>query len=204
MDFIRNSSYFKDLFQKSYKAYGYSPSALQWTSRQTMDNRFEALTRALDFENKSILDVGCGFGDIIPFIENKTKKFEYLGVDLVEEIVLEARKQYPKYKFTTADYFANPIKEEFDIVLTSGTLNGNLGIETLEFRLKAIQVMWEHAHIACAFNMLGSHPQPGNDPGYLVHYADSLEILSFCLTLTPKLVFIQDYDPEDFAIVMFK
>lgn len=204
MDFIRNSSYFKDLFQKSYKTYGYSPSALQWTSRQTMDNRFEALTRTINFENKNILDVGCGFGDIIPFIEKKTKNYDYLGVDLVDEIVFEARKQYPKYKFTSGDYFSDPIKEEFDIVLTSGTLNGNLGLETLEFRLKAIGVMWEHAREVCAFNMLGSHPQPGNDPGYLVYYADSLEILSFCLTLTPKLVFIQDYDPEDFTIVMFK
>ena len=204
MNFNRNSSYFKDLFQQSYEKYGYSHSALQWTSRQTMDNRFEALTRTIDFENKSVLDVGCGFGDIIPFIEKKTKKFNYLGVDLVEKIVLEARKQYPKYEFTSGDYFANPIKRVFDIVLTSGTLNGNLGPETLEFRLKAIEVMWEHTCAICAFNMLGSHPQPGNDPGYLVHYADSLEILSFCLTLTPKLVFIQDYDPEDFTVVMFK
>lgn len=202
MNFSRNSSYFKSLFQQSYQQYGYSPQALQWTSKQTMDNRFEALTRCLDFENKSVLDVGCGFGDIIPFIEKKTKKFDYLGVDLVEEIVLEARKQYPNYKFIVGDYFADPMKKKFDIVLTSGTLNGNLGFETLSFRLKVIEVMWRHANEVCAFNMLGSHPQPRNDPGYLVHYADSLEILSFCLTLTPKLVFIQDYDPEDFTIVM--
>jgi SAM-dependent methyltransferase len=204
MNFSRNSSYFKNLFQQSYQQYGYSPQALQWTSKQTMDNRFEALTRCLDFESKSVLDVGCGFGDIIPFIEKKAKSFNYLGIDLVEQMASEARKQYPDYKFTVGDYFADPIKEKFDIVLTSGTLNGNLGFETLSFRLKAIEVMWEHANEVCAFNMLGSHPQPGNDPGYLVHYADSLEILSFCLTLTPKLVFIQDYDPEDFTVIMHR
>jgi len=53
----------------------------------------------LNFEGKTILDVSCGFGDIIPLIAKKAKKINYTGVDIVPEFIQVAKEKYPRHRF---------------------------------------------------------------------------------------------------------
>lgn len=190
-------------YRKSYKKYGIDPRALQWLSKKAQEVRFRELIADIDFEKKSVLDVGCGFGDIIPFISEKTKSFEYKGIDLMPEFIEVAKARYKTRKFVVGDYFGNPSKEKYDIILTSGTLNANIE-DAVEFRKKAIKTMFGHAKEVVAFNMAGGHPQPENKKNNKVYYADSQEILKFCFSLTNKLIFRDRYRKQDFTIVMFK
>lgn len=48
-------------YQKSFKKYGINPKAIQWLNKESVLVRYEELTGDLDLEDKSILDVGCGF-----------------------------------------------------------------------------------------------------------------------------------------------
>ena len=221
------------------------PRALQWPSKDAAQIRYRQIVADIDFEGITILDVGCGFGDIIDFIaepkkavesdlgdeldsdmsfsvrskiprskrgenviKSKTKKFSYTGIDLVPEFIEVSKKKYPsgpvaKYKFIVGDYFGNPPKEEFDIVLTYGTLNANTS-SPLNYRKNAIKIMFDHAKDAVSFNMAGGRPQPKNKKGSRVFYADSLKILSFCFKLTPRLIFRHHYRSNDFTIILFK
>jgi len=190
-------------YKRSFKKYGVNARALQWASRQAQELRLRELIADLDFENKYILDIGCGFADIIPFIEAKTRNFDYTGVDLVPEFIEVCRHKYPKYKFIVADYFGNPIKEKFDIVLTSGTLNANIK-NPYKYRFDAIKKMYDHAKEAIAFNMAGGYPQPENKKGNRVYYADLTKITDFCKSISKKIIVRKDYSPNDFTIVMFK
>lgn len=190
-------------YQKSLGKHGTSSKALQWRNEKSAHLRYEQLVADVYFENRSILDVGCGFGDIIDFIAKKTKKFEYTGVDIVPEFIDVAKKKYPKYKFVLRDYFSKPLKRKFDIVISSGALNSNMK-DAESFRKKAIGVMFEHAEEALAFNMAGGHPQPENKRTNKVWYADSLEVLRYCMTLTTKVIFRNHYHKRDFTIILLK
>lgn len=190
-------------YRRTFKKYGVDARALHWVSKKAQELRVKELIKDLDFEKKSVLDVGCGFGDIIPFIQKKAKRFKFTGVDLVPEFLEVAQTKYPEFRFIQRDYFGNPLDEVFDIVITSGTLNGNIK-NALEYRKRAIKTIFEHAKEACAFNMAGGHPQPENKKGYKVYYVDSLEIFEFCLTLTYKIIFRQHYRKRDFTVVMVK
>jgi len=53
--------------------------------------------------------------------------------------------------------------------------------------------MFGYAKNVLAFNMLGGYPQPENNPKSNVWYADSLEILRYCLDLTRRVIFKADY-----------
>ena len=55
----------RESYQKTFKKYGAHPKALRWTLKKAAEIRYSELVADLDFEGKSILDIGCGFGDII-------------------------------------------------------------------------------------------------------------------------------------------
>src|SRR3990167_648640 len=188
----------KERYQRSFKKYGVSPKSLAYWNQEAIDIRYQELLKDIEIEGKSILDVGSGFGDIIPHLKRKATKFNFIGIDLVPEFVGVARKKYPKHEFIIGDYFGKPLQEKFDIVLTSGTLNSNVEYP-MDCREKAIKIMFDHAKEAVVFNMAGGYPQPTNKEKYKVWYANSLEILKFCLSLSPKVIFRHHYRMKDFT-----
>ena len=75
-------------YQDHYAEYGIGPKALQWSSMRSIEMRYGALIdESVDFENKTILEIGPGFGYGIPYIKARAKKFDYTGIDLVPEFV---------------------------------------------------------------------------------------------------------------------
>lgn len=82
-------------YQKAFKKYKVHPKSLFWATEKAAEQRYKELMVDLDFEGKTVLDVGCGFGDIIPFISKRAKKFSYTGVDIVPEFIQVAQKNTP-------------------------------------------------------------------------------------------------------------
>ena len=190
-------------YHEAFKKHKVHPKSLFWTSKKAATLRYKELVADLDFEGKTVLDVGCGFSNILPFISKKAKSFSYIGVDIVPEFIQVARNKYPKHQFILRDYFDFPLKEKFDIVISSGTLNSNFENPD-HFRKKAIKTLFDHARKAVGFNMAGFYPPPKNKKTSKVYYANSLTILEYCLSLSPKLIFRHHYHQKDFTVVMFK
>lgn len=193
----------KKSYQKSYKKYGISPKALKWHSKKAARQRYEQIVANIDFNNKSILDVGCGFGNIIPYIADKTDSLNYTGIDLVPEFIKEARKIYPENKFLVGDFFKQPLEKKFDIIICCGALNGNHK-NNLSYRKKAIKTMFDQTKKCLVFNMAGRHPKPRTARQSNVWFADSKQIFNYCDTLCEKVLLKDDYHSNDFTIVMFK
>jgi SAM-dependent methyltransferase len=189
-------------YQKAFSKYGVGPKALQWASAKAANVRYEQILKDLDLNGKSILDVGCGFGDIIDLVQKKAKNFSYTGIDVVPEFIKKARELHPMQTFITGDYYSNPPKKFYDFVITSGTLNSSSQDE--QFRFRAIKTLFDNTKEAAVFNMAGGHPRPKSKKGGRVYYADSLQVLKYCFTLTNKIIFRHNYHPKDFTVVMFK
>lgn len=191
------------LYQSAFKKHGISPKSLKWYSYRSLALRYETLLKYLDINHKSILEIGSGFGDLIPFLQEQNKPFQYLGFDLVPEFIDYASRAYPDYNFQNFNILEKPFSKKFDLVISSGAFNHNV-TNNLSYRKKAITALWDHATTAIAFNMAGSHPMPPNHPQNIVYYADSIEIFNFCTTLSPKVILDQSYSSKDFTIIMFK
>ncbi|MFH1706291.1 MAG: hypothetical protein ABH867_05285 [Patescibacteria group bacterium] len=81
-------------YQKSFQKYGVDSKALKWASKKATEIRYKEIVADFDFKNhkfrkrdcfafarndnkreicknKKILDVGCGFADILPYILKK-------------------------------------------------------------------------------------------------------------------------------------
>src|SRR3989304_8464331 len=197
------SEQIRNLYKARFKKYGVDPKSLFWQRRGAAHQRFRQIWAEIDFNGKSVLDIGCGFGEMGKFLIKRYKGVNYTGFDIVPEFIEEAKRELPKLRFEVRDFFNDPIKEKFDVVIASGVLNSNVE-NNMEYRKKAIKEMFKHAKKVAAFNMLGGHPQPESNPKSNVWYADSLEIFEYCLSLTRRAMLRQNYHPRDFTIFMNK
>ncbi len=201
-----------NLYQDNFKKFGVDPKSLLWKTRGAAHQRFRQFWAEIDFNNKTVLDIGCGFGEFGIFLLKRYTNVDYTGIDITPEFIAEAAKLVPDGKFSVADF--NDIDGQYEVVIASGVLNSNVearlrGTSTrqsdnLEYRKNAIKKMFSLTSNIFAFNMLGAHPAPKNSADSNVWYADSLEILGYCMTLTNRVILRQNYNSKDFTILMYK
>lgn len=67
-----------------------------------------------------ILDVGCGLGTTTDFL-NLNQKSRYLGIDISETAISEARKS-KNANFTVTDFLQFPTERKFDVILFNEVL----------------------------------------------------------------------------------
>jgi SAM-dependent methyltransferase len=187
-------------YEKSLAEYGEGPKALLWWDYRSMAIRFRELVKDVPADGKSVLDAGCGMGDLLPFLYAKSTNFRYLGVDTNKGFIEIAKKRYEGHNFKVADPFKSRVGE-FDVVLSSGVMNGNYE-GWLDARKKMIKVLYEQANQVLAFNMAGGLKPIPNDS--LIAYANAQEIFEYCKTLSSRVLLNTQYLKNDFTIVMFK
>ena len=67
MDTVDKDKYI-NRYTERYKQYGYDPRALGWSiDRKKQYYHFSSLCSIADLNNKTIIDVGCGFRDFMGF-----------------------------------------------------------------------------------------------------------------------------------------
>ena len=73
-------------------------------------------------ESPSIVDVGCGDGDLLTFVATILPKAHLTGVDISEEQIAVNARQHPEIAFATfdagGDDFPSELGRKFDIVLS--------------------------------------------------------------------------------------
>ncbi len=192
----------KTFYQTKFKKHGVAPQSLLWARKGAAHQRFRQIWAEVDFSGMRILDVGCGFGELAKFIGRKAEGFTYTGIDIVPEFVEEAQKQFPQHTFFVGDYLTEPIPGKYDIVVASGILNSNVE-NNMEYRVDAINKLYALSRKVTVFNMLGSHPQPENREESNIWYADSIEIIKHCFTLTRRVLIRHHYHPKDFTVFLY-
>lgn len=192
-----------NIYRQKFKEFGIDSKSLLWKSKGAAHQRFRQFWAEIDFDNKKVLDIGCGFGEMGNFLTKRYKSVKYKGIDITPKFIESGHKLYPRLDLEMKDFFTLMNTEDYDIVLASGVLNSQVS-NNMEYRKKAIKKMFSLTNNVFAFNMLGSHPQPSNNFGSNIWYSDSLEILKYCMTLTHRVILRHHYHPKDFTIFMYK
>lgn len=196
-------------YQRKFRKHGVSPKALRWRDQTSVSKRFAAIVKELNFEWKTILDVGCGFGELYTYLAERFDKFEYTGIDMVKEFIVSAsavKQKTPgetKATFECRNFFEEPVSGKYEVVVCSGVLNSSFK-KPDEFRRKAILRLFETAQKAVVFNMAGGYPQPENKEGSSIYYSDSMEILKYCHRLSTKVTYNHSYLPKDFTVAIYR
>jgi len=192
----------RDHYEPRLAAGGESHEVLDWASREGQLARLRALCRNVDLAGKSLLDVGCGLGDLWGHLQVCGIAVAYTGVDLLEEMVAAARKRHPDARFICADVFGEDVfePESFDVVFISGVFNLDLG-NNEAFLEAAIPRLRELAREAVVFNLLHRRSRD-DDPRYF--YYDPGRVTAMLERHDCDVELLDDYLPQDFTIICWK
>ena len=84
----------QERYRERWLQHGYDSRSLGW-NKDCQWVRFEAAFEGLRKEDfDSIIDFGCGFGDLLGYLRMKEWPGSYTGVDLVDELITEAAKRH--------------------------------------------------------------------------------------------------------------
>ena len=190
-----------ELYNNRFDEYGRNIKTVGWGSEIDQKLRFEILLSGIDPRGKTILDLGCGLGDLIPYLIEKTSNdFKYIGIDVAEKLIVESKKMYDAENiiFQIGDIFSVKI-EDVDLSVLSGALSFKLdGIE--EYAYSTMNRMFQISKEAACLNFLSTYVDyelPKNQ-----HYVPE-KIFSKAMAISKSVKLIHDYPLYEFTIQMF-
>jgi pseudaminic acid cytidylyltransferase len=200
-DDARTAAFFDDLVAR----HGVDHRAVNWGSRASQAARFEVLTAVAGpdgLAGASVLDVGCGVGDLRQWLNDRRLDVAYTGVDLAPGMVEVARARFPGDRFLCASVLDLPssLAAQYDYVLASGIFFLRQ-TEPEAFVREATGQMFARARRALAFNSLSAW---GTTRDLGEYYADPAATLEGCRALTPWATLRHDYHPADFTVYLYR
>ncbi len=201
-DFARGDARTRSHFDALALAHGGDVRAVDWGSRASQEARFSVLATIGDLRGCKLLDVGCGQGDLLAWLELQGIDCDYRGIDLSPEMIALARRRFPKRSFEVANLLEQePPFERCDYVLASGIFY--LRREAPEEYLRSmIECMFAHCTRGVAFNSLSAW---GEELAFDDEFrADPYLTLVTASSITERLALRHDYHPRDFTIFMHR
>lgn len=175
-----------------------------WADAASQHTRFEVLAAAVELAGKCLLDVGCGLGDLLGFLDRRRVDVDYTGVDIVQKMIVSARARHRAGRFLCADVFAADPAEiaeiadrRYDVVYCSGTFNLDLG-NNREFLPRAVGRLLDLTDGHVVFNLLHARSADQYSHCFYFEPADVLRLLE---PLGCRCDIIDDYLPADFTVL---
>lgn len=177
-----------------------SAEALGWKALESQHCRFEQLAQIGDLSDCSILDVGCGHGDMRAYFGEIYPRLRYAGIEQMRPFLEVAAERYGDQTDTTfyLGDFSTTSLPVFDYVLASGALGYRSRDPDFVFRM--ITRLFANCRLGFGFNMMRRVPQPD---GILAAYDPDL-IVAHCRGLTPSVVLHEGYLEDDFTVFMYR
>lgn len=183
-----------EIYETLFKKHGYSPLSLHWSNAKNQRNRFDALLGIGDLNHKSVLDIGCGFGDLLSHLKRNGIVCNYTGYDVVEDFIKVARQMHPDAPFELRNVLSDPSEKKFDYILLSGTF----AFGDLPFFQNMLKFAFEACQIAVGFNIHITH-----DPRFF--FISKTDVQLYCQSLQPgRIIFKENYLPQDFSCFVYR
>jgi len=179
-------------------------AVLGWESKEAQELRFSALTALAECRNKSILDVGCGLGNLYGFLNHKNIPVQYTGVDIIQEMIERATQHY-KTTFLCTDIFNNNVfsPDSFDVVYTSGLFNIQLG-NNKNFLKQALSLFLSLAKEKVVFNLLHESSTDKEDTYWYTSEDQVEKILNELNIKNHRISYNRHYLNNDFTTSIVK
>jgi len=185
------------------RRFGYGFKALGYGRRTSQEKRFTAALALGALHGRSLLDVGCGFGDFLAFLNARGVHPRYTGVDICPPMIERCKRRFGdgNARFFIGDALDwEPEEGSFDYVFASGIFG--YAAKGTRARLRpTLERLFCLAGTGLAVNFL-SGCAPRRSPGRLYIYP--WDMLQLALGMTPAVRLDHAYLPNDFTLCLYK
>jgi SAM-dependent methyltransferase len=188
------------LYDRRLERYGHAPETLGW-NKPKHRLRYEILLSYWDFARapgSSVLDVGCGFGDLFAFARERGWAIDYHGVDLNPKLVAVAEAAHPDGHFTVGDPIDAGLDRDYDVIVASGTHNHAVRDQEAYLQ-RTFALFAAHARRGFAINFLSDRVtfrRPENA------YTSPERALALALRFSRRVALRHDYMPFEFTVIV--
>ncbi len=193
----------KEIYRDQFEVHGYSPKSLGCgKGRQNL--RFKALSCFVE-PKSSVLDFGCGFGDLFSFLNKKKIMVQYEGCDVMDIFLNVAKERHAKAEFFKIEMGGNLPTEKYDNIICSGVFNFKYVEDDVKHQEEVYSTI-EKLFIACKRVLSIDFQTPFvdfNAPNS--HYQDIDSLINFVVQkLSRRFSIDHSYMPYEYCVHIFK
>lgn len=203
-------------YSNRYNQMGYDVKTLGWGSREQQEYRFRQAIDSINFnQSKSILDIGCGFGDLFALlIADKKPVSKFTGWDINPDLIGEANKIWKssdiKNEFSVVNLANhNSEKTVADIGFMFGVLNLNLKdkYDNYAYSKMFIENAFSAVKEVLVVDFLSTSLTSDYPKEDFVFYHDPIKMLEIAFSFTQNVVLKHNYAPipqKEFMLFLYK
>lgn len=150
-------------------------------------------------QHTSCLDVGCGTGDLSAFLRQHGIS-SYLGIDIYEPALQQARHNYPDETFVNRDILEGGLPGRFDYIFCSGTFTVKLSVDNYDFFESMLTVLWEKTRHGFVCNFLTTD-EPNADPR--LFFYDPVKMAAIVTSVAPDAGLLIEESPYQYQNHVF-
>ena len=198
----------KEYFSSLFEMYGVDEKSLGW-SKNKQDVRFEQIFKYIDGEIVSVLDVGCGFGDMYSYLERcgKYKQIDYCGIDIINSFIEIGKQKYEKKgaQFLCTSLMDFDSEKQWDWVVECGLFGLNLyddEEQMYEYVRESMERAFLIANKGISFNFLSDKVdfRTSNKDFHL----NPERILKMAFGLSRRVILDNSVMPFEFSVTVWK
>jgi SAM-dependent methyltransferase len=192
------------IYEERLSRLGLSVQTVGWGSKDSQVLRFQVLCRNINLSGKRVLDVGCGLGDFVPYLDAAGfADVSYTGIDISAKLVAEARRLHGKdgRLFVAGDLLADDMDlGRFDFVVCSGALSLRIA-DNVGLARAMIRKMYSICDGAVAVNFLSTYVDYQLEKDF--HYGPEA-MFSISRQIARRVNLYHDYPLYEFTIQLFR
>lgn len=187
--------------------HGTTARGVDWNGEASQTLRFEQLLRIVDAAGRfSILDLGCGYGALLDYLDAHGFEVDYTGIDVTAEMTRAGARRFEGR--TDAHFICTThVDREADYSVASGIFNVRLERSDAEWRdyiETTLDLLNASGRRGFAFNCLTSYSDASKMRDEL-YYADPCGLFDLCKRRYSKNVaLLHDYGLYEFTILVRK
>jgi SAM-dependent methyltransferase len=188
------------LYEERFKEKGEDVTTVGWKTRAEQALRFRILCEVGDLREATICDVGCGFGDLLDYLDGTVTADRYTGLDIAPSLLERARANHPDASFLCIDLLESDYAVTSDYLVLSGALTYRVR-DNMSVATRMMERMFALCRKGIALNFLTSAVNYQLDRNY--HY-DPDVLLSEAQKLTRWVKLRHDYPLWEFTLYLYK
>ena len=194
-------------FERTLAEHGASARGVDWDSEGSQERRFGELLKICRAKSGgSVIDYGCGYGALLPYMRARGYEHDYTGFDVSERMIEQARGACGDdraCRFATDEAELEPA----DYVVASGLFNLRLDVGDDAWRDYVVETIRSFDRLSrsgFAFNMLTIYSDSDRMRDDL-YYADPPFFFDLCKrSFSRNVALLHDYDLYEFTILVRK